>query len=75
VCSGQSRSAVLRSKDGGASWELLPYFDPAATGYDYCGSASMSWVVAGKPDADGAVKLFVSSPNGFNRYLDRTALK
>ncbi|WP_029001153.1 sialidase family protein [Azohydromonas australica] len=70
---GQNSAAVLRSKDGGATWDLLPYFDPASKGYDSRNSAS--WLVTTKPDADGAVQLFLPSSKGFNRYLDRTALK
>lgn len=70
---GQNSAVVLRSKDGGVTWELLPYFDPASKGWDSRSSAS--WLVTTKPDADGAVQLFVPSFNGFNRYLDRTALK
>ena len=64
---------MLRSKDGGATWELLPYFDQATKGYDNRSSAN--WLATTKPDADGTVQLFVPSSNGFNRYLDRTALK
>jgi hypothetical protein len=70
---GQNSAMVLRSKDGGASWELLPFFDPATKGDEY--RASVNWLVTTKPDADGAVQLFLPSSNGFNRYLDRTALK
>jgi hypothetical protein len=67
-------AVVLRSKDGGASWELLTYFGPAFKG-SLPWSLGGYWTLSSKPDASGAVQLFLPTLNGFNRYLDRTALK
>lgn len=74
VYAEKDSAAVLRSKDGGVSWELLTWFDPSARGAVFWNMVA-SWVTSTKPDAAGAVQLFLPSPNGFNRYLDRTALK